>query len=113
MKILVTGYKGFIGSHVYNYLVGEGHDVVGYDWDESYGCLPYVRDLHWVIHLGAISSTTERDVSKVFNHNYDFSIKLYNECCAYGVSMQYASSAPKTPKPHKNGNFCYNLIPLV
>ena len=93
MKILVTGYKGFIGSHVYNYLVEEGHDVTGYDWDESYGCLPYVRDLDWVIHLGAISSTTEKDVSKVFAHNYDFSIKLYNECCAYGVSMQYASSA--------------------
>jgi ADP-L-glycero-D-manno-heptose 6-epimerase len=93
MKILVTGYKGFIGSHVYDYLVEEGHDVAGYDWDESYGCLPYVRDLDWVIHLGAISSTTETDVSKVFAHNYDFSIKLYNECCAYGVNMQYASSA--------------------
>ncbi|MEL0016646.1 MAG: NAD-dependent epimerase/dehydratase family protein [Rhodospirillales bacterium] len=93
MKILVTGYKGFIGSHVYNCLIEEGHDVTGYDWDESYGCLPYVRDLDWVIHLGAISSTTEKDVSKVFAHNYDFSIKLYNECCAYGVSMQYASSA--------------------
>ena len=93
MKILVTGYKGFIGSHVYQHLIEEGHDVVGYDWDESYGCLPYVRSLDWVIHLGAISSTTEKDVSKVFAHNYDFSIKLYNECCAYGVSLQYASSA--------------------
>ena len=93
MKILVTGYKGFIGSHVYSSLVQQGHDVVGYDWDESYGCLPYVRDYHWVIHLGAISSTTERDVSKVFSHNYDFSIKLYKECCAYGVNLQYASSA--------------------
>jgi len=93
MKILVTGYKGFIGSHVYNFLIEEGHDVVGYDWDESHGCIPYVRDMHWVIHLGAISSTTEKNVSKVFAHNYDFSIKLYNECCAYGVNMQYASSA--------------------
>ena len=93
MKILVTGYKGFIGSHVYNFLIEEVHDVVGYDWDESHGCIPYVRNMHWVIHLGAISSTTEKNVSKVFAHNYDFSIKLYNECCAYGVSMQYASSA--------------------
>jgi len=93
MRILVTGYKGFIGSHVYNFLIEEGHDVVGYDWDESHGCIPYVRDMHWVIHLGAISSTTEKNVSKVFAHNYDFSIKLYNECCAYGVNMQYASSA--------------------
>ena len=86
MKILVTGYKGFIGSHVYNYLVKEGHDVTGYDWDESYGCLPYVRDLDWVIHLGAISSTTEKDVSKVFAHNYDFSIKLGFICIP--ISLQ-------------------------
>jgi ADP-L-glycero-D-manno-heptose 6-epimerase len=93
MKILVTGYKGFIGSHVYNYLLQEGYEVVGYDWDESHGCSPYVREYDWVIHLGAISSTTETNVSKVFNQNYDFSVKLYKHCCAYGVSLQYASSA--------------------
>mgnify|MGYP003313364443 CR=1 FL=1 len=93
MKILVTGYKGFIASHLYYCLLDQGHDVVGYDWDESHGCLPYIRDFKWVIHLGAISSTTEKDVSKIFTQNYDFSIKLYKECCAYGVNMQYASSA--------------------
>ena len=93
MKILVTGYKGFIGSHLYYCLLEQGHEVVGYDWDESHGCLPYIRNFQWVIHLGAISSTTEKDVSKIFAHNYDFSIKLYKECCDYGVNMQYASSA--------------------
>lgn len=93
MKILVTGYKGFIGSHVYNSLIADGHDVVGYDYDESYGCLPYVKGFDTVIHLGAISSTTEMDVPKIFTHNYDFSIKLYRECDAYEVGFQYASSA--------------------
>ena len=93
MRILVTGYKGFIGSHVYNALVEDGHHVDGYDWDESHGCLPYVRGYNWIVHLGAISSTTEKNISKVFLQNYDFTMKLYNECCAYGVNLQYASSA--------------------
>ena len=93
MKIIVTGYKGFIGSHVYNNLIENGHEVLGYDYDESHGCIPYLAGYDWVIHLGAISSTTEKDVPKIFRHNYDFSIKLYRECVAYGVNFQYASSA--------------------
>lgn len=93
MKILVTGYKGFIGSHVYNHLKQNGHEVDGYDYEESHGCIPYVADYQWVIHLGAISSTTEMDVNKIFKQNYDFSIKLYRECTAYHVNLQYASSA--------------------
>jgi len=93
MKILVTGYKGFIGSHVYKHLREFGHEVDGYDYEESHGCMPYISPFDTVIHLGAISSTTEQDVAKIFKHNYDFSIKLYRDCVAYDVDFQYASSA--------------------
>jgi len=93
MKILVTGHKGFIGSHVYKHLTDNGHEVDGYDYDECHGCLPYIADYDQVIHLGAISSTTEMDVHKIFKHNYDFSVKLYRECVTYTVNLQYASSA--------------------
>ena len=31
MKILVTGHKGFIGGHIYNYLKSNNYDVYGYD----------------------------------------------------------------------------------
>lgn len=27
MKILVTGHKGFIGGHIYNYLKSKNYDV--------------------------------------------------------------------------------------
>jgi ADP-L-glycero-D-manno-heptose 6-epimerase len=50
-------------------------------------------DLDWVLHIGAISSTTERDVDKVFRQNYDFSVQLYEECKTFGVNFQYSSSA--------------------
>ena len=29
MKILVTGHLGFIGSHVYEYFLSQGHQVDG------------------------------------------------------------------------------------
>ena len=31
--ILVTGDRGFIGSELKQYLIDQGHDVHGLDWD--------------------------------------------------------------------------------
>jgi ADP-L-glycero-D-manno-heptose 6-epimerase len=90
MKILLTGYKGFIGSHLLKALENEGHHVSVYEWGEI---LPSIMSQDWVIHVGAISATTEKDVEKVLSQNYDFSIQLYNACKEYGVNFQYASSA--------------------
>jgi ADP-L-glycero-D-manno-heptose 6-epimerase len=90
VKILVTGHKGFIGSNMMQNLIGSGHEVDGFEWGEE---LPDVQEYEWVIHLGAITSTTEKDVEKVLRQNYDFSVDLYNQCAALGVNFQYASSA--------------------
>lgn len=90
MKILITGYKGFIGQNLMSLLEKE-HQVAGYEWDEEN--LPYIKGFDWVIHLGAISSTTERDIDKIILRNYEFSKWLYNQCQIYGVNLQYASSA--------------------
>jgi ADP-L-glycero-D-manno-heptose 6-epimerase len=46
-----------------------------------------------VVHVGAISSTTETDIEKIMRQNVDFSIQLYNACKTYGVNLQYSSSA--------------------
>lgn len=88
MKILVTGSGGFIGGHMYHALAS--HDVRGMQWGDPF---PDVAGLDWVIHMGAISSTTERDIEKVMTQNLDFSCDLLDQCIRAGVNFQYASSA--------------------
>jgi ADP-L-glycero-D-manno-heptose 6-epimerase len=88
MKILVTGYRGFIGQNMINALTG--HDLACYEWGDA---LPKVDRFNQVIHLGAISSTTERDIEKVMQQNFDFSCWLLNECEEASVNFQYSSSA--------------------
>ena len=90
MKILVTGYKGFIGGHMYRSLLEQGHQVVGYDWGDD---LPATNEFDWVIHIGGISSTTERNVEKIMQQNYDFSCQLLDRCMSTGTHFQYSSSA--------------------
>ena len=88
MKILITGYKGFIGQNMTKAL--SDHTLSFYEPGEP---LPIIQGLDWVIHLGAISSTTETNVELVMQHNYDFSRWLASECKLHGVNFQYASSA--------------------
>lgn len=90
MNILLTGHRGFIGSHMLAALESAGHTVSTYEWGEL---LPSVMDQDWVIHLGAISSTTERDIDKILTQNFDFSRQLYEACHTFGVNFQYSSSA--------------------
>ena len=88
MKILLTGHAGFIGQHMLRAL--SEHDVSTFEWGDT---LPSIKQFDWVMHIGAISSTTERDVSKIMEQNYDFSTELYRECRHWGVNFQFASSA--------------------
>ena len=88
MKILLTGHKGFIGSNMLNAL--KDHEVTTFEWGDS---LPSVEGHQWVIHMGANSSTTERDIEKIMHQNLVFSVWLLNQCIKHGVDMQYSSSA--------------------
>jgi ADP-L-glycero-D-manno-heptose 6-epimerase len=89
MKILVTGSNGFIGKNMVNAL-SPHHEVLKNEWGMSF---PKVKGLDWVIHLGAISSTTETNISRIYRQNIEFSIKLYEECIKHNVKFQFASSA--------------------
>jgi ADP-L-glycero-D-manno-heptose 6-epimerase len=89
MKILVTGYKGFIGSNLMKTLKDKGHEVAGFEWGETFPGY----DFDTVMHLGAISSTNEKNVDKILEQNYEFSVWLVENCNRAGINLQYSSSA--------------------
>lgn len=91
MKILITGHKGFIGQNVAGYLASKGHDITGYEYVPN--VLPDVEEYDWVIHLGAISDTRERDINKILEQNFEFSMRLLSLCEMQETNFQYASSA--------------------
>jgi len=88
MKILITGYKGFIGQNIVKALSGK-HVLSFHEIDDEF---PNIRGLDWVIHLGAVSATTG-GIEEVMVNNYEFSLKLYDECVKHNVNLQWASSA--------------------
>jgi ADP-L-glycero-D-manno-heptose 6-epimerase len=57
-------------------------------WLERHG-----REVEAVFHLGANSSTTERDADFVIETNLNSSIGLWRWCAAHGKPLIYASSA--------------------
>ncbi|MFA7428860.1 MAG: ADP-glyceromanno-heptose 6-epimerase [Rhodospirillaceae bacterium] len=46
-----------------------------------------------VIHMGAVSATTEKDADKIVTNNFNLTIALYKWCAVHGVRFIYASSA--------------------
>ncbi len=92
MKVLITGHRGFIGKNLVKYIQEHTDwEVNGWEWGDSE--YPTVDGNDWVVHLGAISSTTEQDVDKILKQNFEFSKWLLNACRINYVNLQYASSA--------------------
>ena len=56
MKILITGHKGYIGSHLYEKLVELNHDVTGVDIKEGNDVLHCLPQEHFdcVFHMAAL-----------------------------------------------------------
>jgi ADP-L-glycero-D-manno-heptose 6-epimerase len=113
--IIVTGGAGFIGSNIVLDLARAGLRVVvcdlfrsGEKWRNIAAAWLYdivhPNDLpEWlarhgdkvaaIVHMAAISSTTEKDVDKFVATNIRLTLDLWNWCAANAVRLIYASSA--------------------
>ena len=96
MRVLLTGHKGFIGQNMYNFLAYKGYDIVTFDILDSPNTRPKdlpIERVDAVIHLGAISSTTELNIQKLMDLNLSWSIELLEQCNKHNILLQFASSA--------------------
>jgi ADP-L-glycero-D-manno-heptose 6-epimerase len=96
MKILLTGSRVFIGSNFSKFLKSQSIYIQEFDIIDDPKIQPVDLDIQfydWVIHLGAISSTTETNVKRVLDLNVTWSCQLFEECIKHNVNFQWASSA--------------------
>lgn len=112
--ILVTGGAGFIGSNIAAALAGRGEEVVvcdrlraGPKWrnlartliaefvlpDDLEAWLGRSPPLSAIVHMGAVSSTTETDGDRAVHTNVSLSLRLWEWAARKGVPLIYASSA--------------------
>lgn len=114
--IVITGAGGFIGS-----AVAWGLNEIGYnnlilsdklhsedkwkninkrdytDWIDRTELFDWLEEngdkVKAVVHMGACSATTEKDVDFLMKNNYEYSKKLWNFCTQKSIKLVYASSA--------------------
>lgn len=116
--IVVTGGAGFIGSAVIHRLNQLGEDkiviidelgkddkwknLVGLKYREFMDKNEFIQrvkeenvpfDIASVIHMGACSSTTEKDADYLMRNNHHFSVELCKYCLPRRARFIYASSA--------------------
>ncbi len=113
--IVVTGAAGFIGSNITHSLVADGVSIVACDWfgsDDRWRNIAGIRlediirpedlmpwlcrnagSVEAIVHMGAVSATTERDVDRIVSNNVRLSIDLWNHCRLNDIGFVYASSA--------------------
>ncbi len=113
---VITGGAGFIGSNIAASLDAEGADVAIIDWlgsdDFKWRNIAKRRlvdivppeagaafleanreDIDGVVHMGAISTTTETDVDAIVRNNFRQSVDHWTFCARHGIPFVYASSA--------------------
>lgn len=90
MRVILTGHKGFIGSNMLKALEERHIETLTFEWGDEF---PDPKYDDWVIHMGAISSTTETNVEKIMKRNVDYTHQLLKLCASRGAHFQFSSSA--------------------
>lgn len=93
--IIITGSSGFIGSHFIKHLDGK-KNLLLVDQKDAWRLLSEFdqwNDVTLILHQGAISSTTEKDLQKLWHYNVAYSCALLNKALEYEIPIKYASSA--------------------
>lgn len=91
--IILTGSSGFIGQ---NFAKALNDTVVSVEKED---CYKFLSDFdQWdkvklILHQGAISSTTERDIFTLNHYNVFFTIKLFERAIEHQIPVKFASSA--------------------
>ena len=90
MKVLVTGHKGFIGSHVYKYLkydCGYGELVEGMDFPDDIGDFQgpegmFAKHYDVIIHLAAFAALRDSidNPNKFWENNVEKSKPIFEYC---------------------------------
>ena len=115
--IVVTGGAGFIGSAIVWRLNTLGEDkiiivdelgleekwknLVGLNYHDFINKNEFIQkiesgfdiDIKAIIHMGANSSTTEKDADHLLKNNYEYTKKLAQFCLTKNIRFIYASSA--------------------
>lgn len=93
--IVVTGYHGFIGGHLYRVLKDQGNDVHGVGETDIFRAIDIDdwSNVTHLYHLGAVTDTTETDIKRLYDYNISCSLRLLEKAIQYGFPVTYASSA--------------------
>jgi len=114
MTVLVTGSEGFIARNLLAHLKSRNVKVIAIDAkthniDNILNEIDFL-DINIIYHLGAVSSTLEKNINKLYNCNVKFSIDLFEEAIAYNIPVVYTSSASIFGNTMKDDRYEYNPL---
>lgn len=91
--IILTGSQGFIGQ---NFLKQLSQPVIEVEQENAFKFLSSFDQwdkVSLILHQGAISSTTERNISTLHHYNVEFTLMLFDYAIKYQIPVKFASSA--------------------